>query len=284
MQPEAMPYIGSWTAMMRVGEFVKAHIKDIFRYCEADTAELSRLMDRGYSKDTFGIQYPFCAETPHAIQGRYWHQEYRIAGHALKVCNDWYDRHRDRFVAYLRSKGIEARESDSPPTEEPFPGPAPRGRYRSYPIGNAQNGVIRNILSNIGEHAFSETDWRSIIASFDNRCAYCGEQTPLVMDHATPINKGHLGEHHLGNLVPSCADCNGEKGGSRDFIEFLSGNGEKIAGIIAHMERHDYNRLGEAEMADQIKSILALAHKEVSALAERYIGIIDTLLRNRIAN
>jgi hypothetical protein len=48
---------------MKNGQLVKAYSKKVFRYCdEADHDELARLMDTNYSKDTFGIHFPFCAE------------------------------------------------------------------------------------------------------------------------------------------------------------------------------------------------------------------------------
>lgn len=47
---------------MRIGELVKDHIGEIFRHCEADPAELTRLMSADYSRRTFGLAWPFCAE------------------------------------------------------------------------------------------------------------------------------------------------------------------------------------------------------------------------------
>ena len=98
-----------------------------------------------------------------------------------------------------------------------------RARYGGYPIGDGQNLVIRNILSNLGEETLSENDWKNTKQYFANKCAYCGTEGLLVIDHAVPINKAKLGEHRIGNLVPSCADCNnGKRKGGKDFIEYLS--------------------------------------------------------------
>lgn len=50
--------------------------------------------------------------------------------------------------------------------------------------------------------------WRRWL-EFDHRCAYCGTNGDLHMEHVIPISKG--GEHHLGNIVPACQRCNYSK-------------------------------------------------------------------------
>lgn len=51
--------------------------------------------------------------------------------------------------------------------------------------------------------------WRRWV-EFDHRCAYCGTDGDLQVEHVIPISKG--GEHHLGNIVPACQSCNFSKG------------------------------------------------------------------------
>lgn len=51
--------------------------------------------------------------------------------------------------------------------------------------------------------------WRRWV-EFGHRCAYCGVDGDLHMEHVVPISKG--GEHHLGNIVPACQTCNYSKG------------------------------------------------------------------------
>jgi len=95
----------------------------------------------------------------------------------------------------------------------------------------------------------------------------------LLIEHAIPINREKLGEHRLGNLVPSCKLCNSNKGG-KDFREFLGPNAEAISRIEEYMDSRNYVPLEDNE---QIKLILNMAHKEVAALADRYITIINEL-------
>jgi len=66
---------------------------------------------------------------------------------------------------------------------------------------DAQNLFIRNILSSLGVESLNEEDWNFTKAYFSHKCAYCGAETELLMEHAIPINKAKLGEHRLGNLV-----------------------------------------------------------------------------------
>lgn len=53
-------------------------------------------------------------------------------------------------------------------------------------------------------------EWAEIKARFNHRCAYCGAETRLEMDHVTPLSKG--GEHTAANVVPACRTCNAKKG------------------------------------------------------------------------
>lgn len=62
--------------------------------------------------------------------------------------------------------------------------------------------------------ALSESDWARALRAAQGRCAYCGCQTALTMDHVVPLSRG--GTHTIGNVVPACGPCNYRKG--RRFI------------------------------------------------------------------
>lgn len=279
---------------MKIGQLVKTYVRKVFRYCdESDHEELARLMDAKYSKAIFGINFPFCVEVETIspqLSKRYWRDIHVVRGKTLRVCSQWYDpptsQSRALFCQYLLSKKLVDNEElsavDSLPqpsrrlsTTVPAKGAA-RGRYRGNAIGNAQNLFVRNILSNIGQDSFNENDWQETKAFFMNKCAYCGAETDLVIDHAIPINKAKLGEHRIGNLVPSCNDCNIRKG-NRDYGEYLNGDDERRQTIESYMDSKNYVPLGNIE---QVRMILDLAHAEVSALVDRYIVIINSLFPN----
>ncbi|MEK6299886.1 MAG: HNH endonuclease [Acidobacteriota bacterium] len=272
---------------MKIGELVKRYIKQIFLHCDiAGHDEIYSLLDLKYSKNTFGLSFPFCIELENIEQAqskRYWTEIYAVRNKRVRVTSQWFETSRPSFIKYLESKGIaleldlleyERNEDQAIKKQQARP-PSSRSnsRYRGNPIGNAQNLFIRNILSSLGLESFNEEDWNSTKDYFSHKCAYCGDEKELEMEHAIPINKKKLGEHRLGNLVPSCKPCNSNKGG-KDFREFLEANATAISKIEVYMVSKNYVPLGGNE---QIGIILKMAHKEVAALADRYITIISEL-------
>lgn len=268
-----------------IGRLVRRHVPDILRYCDAvDHDELDRLMDASYAKRTFGINWPFCTpveEIPAEEHRRYWTQVYSARGRRIRVSSQWFDKNWQPFAAYLMRHGIVAEGNID--AAEPKPvrkkgrarvtSPARNARYRGNAIGNAQNLVVRNILSNLGSESFSERDWVETQEYFGNRCAYCGGEGKLVIEHAIPINRTALGEHRLGNMIPACDACNRAKG-QRDFRVFLEDDSEAIARIEQYMDSRNYVPLEDDE---QMRMILNMAHSEVADLADRYITIINSL-------
>ena len=269
---------------MKIGKLVKQHIKQIFFYCDnVEHDEIYSLLDPKYSKNTFGVNFPFCIELENIEQSqskRYWTEIYLVRGKRVRVTSQWFETSQPLFTKYLESKEIapEINEGQANKKQQTQP-PSSRAnsRYRGNPIGNAQNLFIRNILSSIGIESFNEENWTSTKDYFSHRCAYCGAETELLIEHAIPINKEKLGEHRLGNLVPSCKQCNSNKG-SRDFREFLEGNTAAIFRIEEYMDSRNYVPLKDNE---QIKMILNMAHKEVAALADRYLTIINKLFSDK---
>ena len=150
-------------------------------------------------------------------------------------------------------------------------------RYKGNAIGNSQNLFIRNILSNLGAETFSESDWNETKRYFGHKCAYCGEEKNLIMEHAIPINKENLGEHRLGNLVPSCKECNDSKH-YKHFKEFLADQPVRLGKINNYMKDKMYTSLDDNENSEAITEILNMAHEEIGRLAQRYIVMINKLM------
>lgn len=271
---------------MKIGELVKAYARQVFAYCETvDHGEIDSLLDPDYSKRTFGINFPYCAEVDAIEQSqsrRYWTEVYMVRGRRVRVTSQWYPKNADPFIEYLVSKGIA--DAETVRGLAAIEAPAPRivgrrpakanARYRGNAIGNAQNLFVRNVLSNLGNESFSQRDWEATKDYFGHRCAYCGaESDKLVMEHAIPINKVSLGEHRLGNLVPSCKACNDAKG-DKDYRQFLGDNAAAIERIDEYMDSRNYVPLADNE---QVTMVLNMAHKEVATLAERYVRILNEL-------
>ncbi len=260
---------------MKIGKLVQRHISAIFEYCETkDSSELSRLLDARYSKDVFDISYPFCcpvSKISQADQARYYQRVYTVFDVPVRVTSQWFHPPTSNslplFQKFLQKCGIPLDES-----AELASGPR---RYKMHAIGNGQNAVIRYILGQLGNEPFSASHWEQVKADFGQCCAYCGAGGELLMEHIIPINKAALGEHRLGNLVPSCRNCNSQKGGT-DFREFLAEAPSRIAIIEAHMAKHGYTPIGNNKM---LKSILETAHADIRQLADRYVTLIEAMLQ-----
>lgn len=103
---------------MKIGELVKKYIPKIFNHCKENPAELPRLMSLDYSKEHFGLQYPFCREAADiplhlgtGKQSRYWSKKYPVCGKLVRVTNHWHPPRRQpqvwrKFALYLATKRI----------------------------------------------------------------------------------------------------------------------------------------------------------------------------------
>jgi 5-methylcytosine-specific restriction endonuclease McrA len=58
--------------------------------------------------------------------------------------------------------------------------------------------------------SFSGAEWRDLVVRWGNVCAYRGEPGPLEPDHRVPLVRG--GTNYIDNILPSCRNCNAEKG------------------------------------------------------------------------
>ena len=272
---------------MKIGRLVKHHIRKIFRYCEVtDHDELNRLTDKKYSKKHFNINHPFCAEAsliPSEESKRYWTDRYLVQGKTVRVSSQWVDPSKSMFIQYLINNHISTVEKilsldEAVPVDkiEACRSSRENSRYRGNAIGNAQNLLVRNILSSLGHESFNDQDWIETKNYFSNQCAYCGAEGDLVIDHVIPINKVSLGEHRLGNLIPGCRSCNSKKA-DKNYRDFLDGQQDRIEKIEKYMESRNYVPLSDN---GQIAMILDMAYKEVALVSKRYISILNELFPN----
>ena len=183
----------------------------------------------------------------------------------------------DRIVQ-PRQSGTSEKFSGTPKTLPVLKGSKKNARFKGTPIGNAQNYMIRTILSNLGEESFSEKDWEETKEYFGNKCVYCGaSDREIVRDHAVPINRYSIGEHKLGNIVPACRDCNSRKG-EQDYAEFCDENEDAIITIEKYMESRKYAPITKDKQKSKgIRIILHKAHEEIRIVADKYIELINDL-------
>jgi hypothetical protein len=95
-----------------IGKLVQSYIGKIFRACDDD--ELMKLMDKQYTKDTFDINFPFCAELENITHVRYWKHIHVVRGKTVRVCSQWFEGSRKYFCQYIESKNI-VDKKEAPP-------------------------------------------------------------------------------------------------------------------------------------------------------------------------
>lgn len=217
-------------------------------------------------------------------------------GSEYAVSNQWGDKPPGHvsaicvFVEHARKMGCEIEDVSAPPQDDSPANkvareqpagkaakPSSKGRYRETAASKAQNMFLRHILSNLGSESFSKQEWESAKAYFGEKCAYCGESKQLEMDHAVPTNAEHMGEHRLGNLVPSCRECNSAKH-NQDFRDFLANNDVARQAIEEYMRMHGYTPIKDREDAAKMRELMEIAYREIKPLAERYIRILNSML------
>jgi 5-methylcytosine-specific restriction endonuclease McrA len=270
---------------MSAGANVYKNIEAIKNYCEnIDQNELDHLFDLEYSRKMFGLNFPFFIDVNDIDESnkkkkskRFLKKIYIIRGKRIRVTSQWTYGNVPCFKKYMETKNIQPivpmPENIRKQTNEKNRNPTISKANNRNAIGNAQNLLIRNILSSISGETFNENDWLETKKYFNDKCVYCGSTDELEKDHAIPINKEKLGEHKIGNIIPSCKKCNSEKA-NKDYREFLGGNIEAIKKIETYMESKNYVPLGNNE---KLKRILNMAYEEVAIIADRYINIINEL-------
>jgi hypothetical protein len=99
-----MPANSRTESPLPIGKLVQSYIGKIFQAC--DENELTKLMDKQYSKKVFDINYPFCAELLNIPHVRYWKHIHIVRGKTLRVCSQWFESSRDYFCRYIESQDI----------------------------------------------------------------------------------------------------------------------------------------------------------------------------------
>src|SRR3954453_16564462 len=138
-------------------------------------------------------------------------------------------------------------------------------------MSDVQNSLVRFMLWKIGNEPIPDyrlqAAMRAAIVYFNEKCAYCWEEQELIFDHAVPINRTDLGQHCIGNLIPSCHECNGSsRKGRYDFRVYLRGepDGEKKKRkILDYMAIQNYVPLGDDP---RIKELVEAVRQEVTKI------------------
>lgn len=69
-----------------------------------------------------------------------------------------------------------------------------------------------------GGRGVTKEQWERLKSDYCYRCAYCGEQKRLTLEHIVPLCDG--GEHDIDNSAPVCQSCNSSKG-KKSMLSFM---------------------------------------------------------------
>lgn len=279
-----------------MGSFVRVHLPQILARCRADPEEFANLQDKTYCLANFRQSYRFLMPKQSEMKpAKYWSPKLSapFSDAGFWVTSEWVaSLHTAHFVTYLVNNGIEPIGIDedfaswAQDTVDEFgtTGSAPGGpRYRATPLGVAQNAFARYLLGSIDYEAFTRAEWDLIKeVEFEGACVYCGTVGSTTMDHVIPINRIHLGEHRLGNLVPACAKCNGKKSNTT-FTDFLNAKYRdepsqariRIQGLEAHAAKFGYQSIEDHE---GVGPLIEEARAKLKDLADSYVDRINRQL------
>lgn len=94
-----------------------------------------------------------------------------------------------------------------------------RTRYATDPDFRAKEIARCHDRRSITKGTLTPKQWHEACAAFNLRCAYCGTETNLTMDHVVPVTK--YGETCASNIVPACKQCNSSKS-NKDVVEWYT--------------------------------------------------------------
>lgn len=134
----------------------------------------------------------------------------------------WYQRNKDqRHEYYLRRKAAEPADSRRHRERE-----RTRRRYMSDPAAwlarqkewrqrnpEKAHAYVRASKSKrrraAGDQSFTSAQWLALLAFHGGRCAYCGSDELIEIDHRVPLARG--GSNLIENILPACRRCNRRK-------------------------------------------------------------------------
>jgi 5-methylcytosine-specific restriction endonuclease McrA len=129
----------------------------------------------------------------------------------------WYEQHRDLTIARAREWGLSNTDKVRAVKQESAWRLADRRRAsrQAWKRRNPMNAFIHKHIRRARKRAnggsFTEQEWLTLCAQYDNRCLCCGrDDVKLTADHVVPLEHG--GSSYISNIQPLCGRCNSAKG------------------------------------------------------------------------
>lgn len=118
-----------------------------------------------------------------------------------------------------------------------------RDAHPNYSSEHRRTQRSRAVLSTANEKARARygketritiAEWQPVWDAHEGRCAYCGSDERVGLDHVVPLKLG--GEHSIENCIPACWTCNQKKSaippeelsGAVRVAKYCSGCGETL--------------------------------------------------------
>jgi len=157
-------------------------------------------------------------------------------------------KHRERNREYMRREDVRERFAEYLKTYNERPEVQKRAReWRAEWRDNnreklaeasrrylqAEHGKLQHRLTSSRRRArlrqvectLTKEQWFAVLEAYGYRCAYCGAEDRLTIDHVEPISKG--GAHTAKNVVPACKPCNDSKS-DRSVDEWFASLGHEV--------------------------------------------------------
>lgn len=171
---------------LRKNKSGKPYILNICRACEnAYTRELYKRKQ----KDRLAYAKKYRAENPVIVKNR---------------TEEWRENNKEHIKEYNHSYSITNRKKLTKQAlkrrkENPE-------RYAEYDARkrHKRKAILKNL-----DNSFDRNDWQVVLDFFGNRCAYCGNEGEMTMDHFVPVTAN--GEHTINNIICACRSCNTSK-------------------------------------------------------------------------
>ena len=93
----------SGSSVMKIGQYARQTITDLLKTKQLTSTEITHLEDPVFCKNKLGMNYPVLVDVTKSgyNSDRYYKQDRSIAPYV--ICNDWYERNRTRFDAWLKT-------------------------------------------------------------------------------------------------------------------------------------------------------------------------------------
>jgi hypothetical protein len=93
---------------IKIASLVKKYAEEIIKYCIKEN-EIDKLKSKSYSKQAFGIHFPFCKEVDKNLNKklpRYWKKIFIVEERRFVVTSEWYARNKNLFLNWLKERKI----------------------------------------------------------------------------------------------------------------------------------------------------------------------------------